>query len=98
MTRQENRQVLDILTSIEATGGLVCAEMHRQCAAAIATLDAELAKPEAKQLAQFESPEVQAVYEILCNEGPSDPAEHWEGFIARRIVHALASKPKESAE
>ena len=46
-------------------------------------------KPEPK--AQWEDPRVQAVYEILCDHGdaPHDPSEHWEGWIARRIVDAL---------
>lgn len=43
-------------------------------------------------LADFENLQVQAVYEILCDTETNTPeGEHWEGFIARRIVAALQS-------
>ena len=41
-------------------------------------------------VAKFDDPKVQAVYEILCNDEAPPKSEHWEGFIARRIVDALA--------
>jgi hypothetical protein len=44
-------------------------------------------------LADWEDPDVQLVYQLLCDTDflpPSD--EHWEGFCARRIVAALASE------
>lgn len=42
--------------------------------------------------AQWEDPDVQLVYDILC-EGETPPeGEHWEGFTARRIVDALAGQ------
>ena len=41
-------------------------------------------------VAKFDDPKVQSVYEILCNDEAPPKSEHWEGFIARRIVDALA--------
>ena len=42
-------------------------------------------------LAEWEDPRVQLVYKILCDDvRPSDDDEHWEGFVARRIVAALS--------
>lgn len=41
-------------------------------------------------MADWEDPEVQLVYRLLCSdEKQENPAEHWEGFIARRIVAEL---------
>jgi hypothetical protein len=38
----------------------------------------------------FEDPRVQAVYGVLCDTDTLPPeGEHWEGFVARRIVNAL---------
>mgnify|MGYP000128344972 CR=1 FL=1 len=44
-----------------------------------------------KELAEWEDPRVQTVYEMLCDhdERPANPEEHWEGYIARRIVAVL---------
>lgn len=43
-------------------------------------------------LPEFDDARVQRVYEVLIDGGaPPDPAEHWEGFVARRIVAALAA-------
>ncbi len=39
----------------------------------------------------FEDPRVQKVYELLCSEERPPQGEHWEGFVARRIVDALAA-------
>lgn len=43
--------------------------------------------------AQFDDPKVQAVYTILCDDADwppkENPQQHWEGWIARRIVDAL---------
>lgn len=39
----------------------------------------------------FEDPRVQKVYELLCSEEQPPQGEHWEGFVARRIVDALAA-------
>ena len=46
-------------------------------------------------LTDFDDPKVQAVYEILCNDEAPPKGEHWEGFMARRIVDALAQPEKE---
>jgi hypothetical protein len=46
---------------------------------------------------RWEDPRVQIVYTLLCaDEAPPDREEHWEGWIARRIVAALATKPAET--
>ena len=39
----------------------------------------------------FDDPRVQAVYSILCGDETPPKGEHWEGFVARRIVDALAT-------
>ena len=42
------------------------------------------------ELPEFKDPLVQIVYGLLCsNEAPPNPQEHWEGWVARRIVAAL---------
>lgn len=42
----------------------------------------------------FNDPRVQIVYELLCDgQFPDNSAEHWEGWIARRIVGALSTAP-----
>jgi len=45
----------------------------------------------------FDDPRVQAVYGILCDDAdwpPKDePQQHWEGWIARRIVERLCQEP-----
>ena len=46
-------------------------------------------------LTDFDDPKVQAVYEILCNDEAPPKGEHWEGFMARRIVDALAQPEQE---
>jgi hypothetical protein len=44
-----------------------------------------------KDLADWEDPLVQTIYKMLCDhdERPENPEEHWEGYIARRIVATL---------
>lgn len=41
--------------------------------------------------ASFDNPMVQAVYAILCEDAEPPKGEHWEGFVARRIVDALSA-------
>lgn len=41
-------------------------------------------------IAESEDPRVQRVYEILTSSMRPPEDEHWEGFVARRIVDALA--------
>lgn len=55
----------------------------------LASPSAEAAKPVV--LAEWEDPRVQVVYRILCDtETGPPPEEHWEGFLARRIIAALS--------
>lgn len=37
----------------------------------------------------FDNPLVQRVYEVLTDECEPPEGEHWEGFVARRIVETL---------
>ena len=43
-------------------------------------------------LPEWADPDVQAVYKILCDDETPPDGEHWEGFIARRIVAKLREK------
>jgi hypothetical protein len=43
------------------------------------------------KLAEWTDPQVQQVYEILCDQTEPPEDEHWEGFAARRIVAALCA-------
>ena len=50
------------------------------------------------ELAEWDDPQVQIAYRILCDDqGPPNLEEHWEGWVARRIIAALrASSEKQS--
>ena len=37
----------------------------------------------------FDDHRVQVVYDILCSEESPPEGEHWEGFVATKIVKAL---------
>lgn len=55
----------------------------------------KLQKP-AQPVADWDSPQVRIVYEILIDgETPPNTDEHWEGFVARKIVAALAQPAQE---
>ena len=43
--------------------------------------------------AQWDDPRVQRVYELLCSDEAPPKEQHWEGWLARRIVDALAASP-----
>jgi hypothetical protein len=46
----------------------------------------------------FDDPRVQIVYELLCSEeAPPNKQEHWEGWVARKIVAALSAPPAAEA-
>lgn len=49
------------------------------------------AAPKAAAVAAFEDARVQVVYNILVDDEAPPAGEHWEGFIARRIIDALAA-------
>ena len=50
----------------------------------------------AQPVADWDSPQVRIVYEILIDgETPPNPDEHWEGFVAQKIVAALAQPAQE---
>lgn len=74
-----------------------CREWTSLDAALHAAIDALSQPPEgegrAEPVAQFADSRVKLVYDLLCddNDYPNDPAQHWEGWIARRIVDALTA-------
>ena len=45
-------------------------------------------------VAQFEDPKVQTVYNVLCAEDAPPEGQHWEGWVARKIVDALYAAPQ----
>ncbi|MBB6580101.1 hypothetical protein HNP33_004232 [Comamonas odontotermitis] len=47
---------------------------------------------------EFEDPRVQAVYSILCGDETPPKNEHWEGFIARRIVDTISAPTAPQAQ
>ncbi len=50
-------------------------------------------------LAEWDDPDVQTVYDILCDTSMAPPdGEHYEGFMARRIVAALRAKHTQHKE
>jgi NTP pyrophosphatase (non-canonical NTP hydrolase) len=54
------------------------------------------AEPLRDELPEFEDARVQIVYKMLCDDDlniPPNPEEHWEGWISRNIVAALALAP-----
>jgi hypothetical protein len=58
-----------------------------------AVAEQQAAQPPQEPAAKWGDPRVQTVYELLCeNEAPPD-GQHWEGWLARRIVDALAAQP-----
>jgi hypothetical protein len=53
-----------------------------------------LTQEEEELLPKWGDPRVQTVYDLLCDDVvPRNRAEHWEGFLARRIVAALSAAP-----
>lgn len=61
--------------------------------AALPAGQATAAQVDSVPKAQFDDPKVQAVYAILCDDADwppkENPQQHWDGWIARRIVDAL---------
>lgn len=54
-----------------------------------------------ESLPEWADERVQTVYRVLCEtEHPPTPAEHWEGWVARRIVAALTTplRPEDVTE
>ena len=49
-------------------------------------------------LTSFDDPKVQVVYDLLCSDEAPPPEQHWEGWVARRIVDALAATPEPVGE
>jgi len=78
----------------------------RQMLGEITRLRAQLSAPadgkEAGEavLPSWEDARVQLVYKLLCDDDlniPPDTEEHWEGWISRNIVAALAAYPAPQA-
>lgn len=49
-------------------------------------------------LTSFDDPRAQIVYDLLCSDEAPPPEQHWEGWVARRIVDALAATPEPVGE
>ena len=67
---------------------------HEQNRLALNNLKNALAHLKLREIGQkkasWNDARVQAVYEILaCDLQPTNPAEHWEGYLARKIVSEL---------
>jgi hypothetical protein len=41
------------------------------------------------KLADWQDPRVQLVYRLLCSDEKPPMEDHWEGYLARRIVAEL---------
>ncbi len=53
-----------------------------------------MSDPVREALAEWEDPRVQIVYRLLVDDtAPPNSEEHWEGWVARRVVAALAQEP-----
>ena len=76
-------------------GSLTLEDDIAEAAAALAARAAQAGD----ELPPFDDAAVQTVCTLLCsNEGPIDPAEHWEGWVARRIVAALAARGAQAGD
>ena len=65
----------------------------------VALLAAAEAREKAALGTDWDDPEVQYVYRLLCfNELPGSPEEHWEGKVARMAVAYLRSRAAEARE
>jgi hypothetical protein len=61
----------------------------------------DVAQPHGEPVAEFDDPRVQLVHAILCDDNDYPPTEplkqqHWEGWVARRIVDRLFTAPQQS--
>ena len=56
---------------------------------AVPTMTDQRSDSGADGLPEWEDPQVQIVYERLCNVLTAPGDEHWEGYVARHIVKAL---------
>ncbi len=81
LTREEAQQVMFWLKGITlpATDDLV------------QIISARLSAPEPKELTGKEK----IVYDILCSDETPPNGQHWEGFVAQKIVEALAQPEPE---
>ncbi len=93
LTREEAQQVLDALeeaqsyTSCETWSPSMTDELRKK----EETLRAKLSAPEPKELTGKEK----IVYDILCSDETPPNGQHWEGFVAQKIVEALAQPEPE---
>ncbi len=79
LTREEAQQVLDALNG----GGWTVKDY------AVELLRARLAQPEPEELTDKEK----IVYDILCSDETPPNGQHWEGYAASKIIHALYTPP-----
>jgi hypothetical protein len=75
-------------------------EAIEPCKRFAGNLRTRLAAPQGVQAepkTQWGDARVQTVYEILCSQEVPPGDQHWEGWVARRIVDALATPPSPPA-
>lgn len=112
LSEVENAQIVAALRSLarEASKGEAVAKMIEVCknppepSEALMAMVREYARfslpaPPAPE-ATWEDPRVQTVYGLVCDGTEPPEGEHWEGFLARRIVAALypPAMPAEAAK
>lgn len=83
---------LDFETALVEAKAAAQADFNQRIRSAIVSLPT---LREDVTVAEWEDPQVKAVYELLCDQTQPPADEHWEGFAARRIVAALRSASKE---
>ena len=87
LTREQAQQVLDAF-EVATTH---FAKDRQEILAARETLRARLSAPEPKEFTDKEK----IVYDILCSDETPPNGQHWEGFVAQKIVEALAQPEPE---
>ena len=66
-----------------------------QCCAPIVTVEAAAPVAPSEPTTRFNDPQVQIVYDLLNSDDAPPSDQHWEGWVARRIIDALvAAKPE----
>jgi hypothetical protein len=89
LTREEAQQVLDALENLASMAGAAWTTDNP-----IETLRARLSAPEPKEFTDKEK----IVCDILCSDETPPNGQHWEGFVAQKIVKALAQPEPEQTD
>jgi hypothetical protein len=87
LTREEAQQLLEVFELfLEEAEDVTTLEDNL-----VKMLRARLSAPEPKELTGKEK----IVYDILCSDETPPNGQHWEGFVAQKIVEALAQPEPE---